>query len=282
MEAEDPGHEELDESMPDPDVVPKGVAVPETPSDKDREAHELTHLPSQPWCSVCVRAKGLTNGISEGQVIQFDYAYLSSVNEKGEQVRMRTLQDTSTDYGTACVIDVKGGGDKYANSSALSFLKELGYTRFRCRTDPEPAIKAMVDAVIKCLSDDRFVEQILPEATICESHASLGALEVAQSSARTNSSVATRRRRSIWVNRWCYSSVRAVACETRHLAVEQISAQTEWCDRVRKSERSVIQKKLMQFGERCHWLEAERITHKYDFWWAMEFGWDDTLHQTHT
>ena len=58
-EAEDPGHEELDESMPEPDVTPKGVAVPETPSDKDREAHELTHLPTQPWCSVCVRPRGV-------------------------------------------------------------------------------------------------------------------------------------------------------------------------------------------------------------------------------
>ena len=59
VEAEDPGHEELDESMPEPDAVPRGVSVPETPSDKDRAAHELTHLPTQPWCSVCVRAKGV-------------------------------------------------------------------------------------------------------------------------------------------------------------------------------------------------------------------------------
>ena len=59
VEAEDPGHEELDESMPEPDAVPRGVAVPETPSDKDREAHELRHLTTQPWCSVCVRAKGV-------------------------------------------------------------------------------------------------------------------------------------------------------------------------------------------------------------------------------
>ena len=110
-------------------------------------------------------------------VIQFDYAYLSSVNEKGEQVRMRTILDTSTGHGTACVIDMKGGGDKYVISSAVSFLKELGYTRFRCRTDPEPAIKAMVDSVIKCVSDDRVVEHILPEETIPESHGSLGALE---------------------------------------------------------------------------------------------------------
>ena len=93
-------------------------------------------------------------------VIIFDDAYWSSVNEKGEQVRMRTILDTSTGYGTACAIDVKGGGDKYAISSPVSFLKELGYTRFRCRTDPEPSIKAMVDAVIKCLSDGRVVEQM--------------------------------------------------------------------------------------------------------------------------
>ena len=38
---------------------------------------------------------------------------------------MRTILDTSTGFGTACVIDVNGGGDKYAISSAVSFLKEL-------------------------------------------------------------------------------------------------------------------------------------------------------------
>ena len=41
-------------------------------------------------------------------VIIFDYACWSSVNEKGEQVRMRAILDTSTGYGTACAIDVKG------------------------------------------------------------------------------------------------------------------------------------------------------------------------------
>ena len=49
-------------------------------------------------------------------VIQFDYAYLSSVTAKGEQVRIRTILDTSTGYGTACVIDAKGGGDKICDS----------------------------------------------------------------------------------------------------------------------------------------------------------------------
>ena len=130
--------------MPEPDVVPRGVAVTETPSEKDREAHELTRLSTQPWGSVCVRPKGVderhlrrpageraeAQGVDHMPVIQFDHAYLSSVNEKGEEVRMRTILDTSIDYGTACVIDVKGGGDKYAISSAVSFLGDWGTLDF--------------------------------------------------------------------------------------------------------------------------------------------------------
>ena len=108
-------------------------------------------------------------------------------------------------------------------SSAVSFLKE------NCRTDPEPAIKAMVGAVIKCLSDARAFEQILPEETIPESHASLGALHGWHNLFCTIfCKDKFERYDSIWVNRRCYSSVRAVACVTRHLAAEQISAKTEW------------------------------------------------------
>ena len=79
-------NEELDESMPEPDAVPRGEAVPETPSDKDREAHEFSHLPTQPWCCVCVRAKRVderhlrrpaveraeAQGVDHMLVIQFD------------------------------------------------------------------------------------------------------------------------------------------------------------------------------------------------------------------
>ena len=178
-------------------------------------------------------------------VIQFNYAYLSSINEKGEQVRMRTILDTSTSYGTACMIDVKGGGDKYGISSAVSFLKELEYIVFRCRTDPEPAIKAMVDAVIKCLSDDRVVDQILPEETIPESHASLGVLEgwhnLLQGQIRALRLDVEDLFGSIFgVSHQC------VPWLVRHatwLLNRFQRRQNEWCDRVRKFERSVIQKK---------------------------------------
>ena len=53
-------------------------------------------------------------------------------------MKMRTILDTNTGYGTACVTDVKGAGDKYAISSAVAFLKELKYSRFPCRDSSEP------------------------------------------------------------------------------------------------------------------------------------------------
>ena len=195
-------------------------------------------------------------------VIQFDYAYLSSINEKGEQVRMRTILDPSTGYGTACVIHMKGGGDKYAISSAVSFLKELGYTRFRCRTDPELAIKAMVDAVIKCLSDDRVVEQILPEETIPESRASLGALEgwhnLLQGQIRSlRLDVEDRFWSIVGVTHQC------VPWLVRHATwlLNRFQRRQNGATAFENLKGVSYQKPLMQFGERCHWLEAERITH---------------------
>ena len=123
-------------------------------------------------------------------------------------------------------------------SFAVSFLKELGYTRFRCRTDPEPAVKAMVDGVIKCLSDDRAVEQILPEETIPESHASLGALEG-------------------WHN-LLQEQIRAL----------RLDVEDRFGSIVGVTHQCVLLNPVMQFGERCHWLEAERITYKYDPRWG--------------
>ena len=42
------------------------------------------------------------------------------------------------------------------------------------------------------------------------------------------------------------------------------------------------EKPLMQFGERCHWLEADESRTNMILVGELEIGWDDTLHQTHT
>ena len=66
-------------------------------------------------CDISSRPTGKLadhHGVDHLPVIQFDYAYVSSGDASGQQVKMRTILDTSTGNGTACVIDVKGAGDK--------------------------------------------------------------------------------------------------------------------------------------------------------------------------
>ena len=49
---------------------PKVVRVPRTPTGKEREAHEATHLPHAEWCELCVRAC-LKQGSQTKQVAPF-------------------------------------------------------------------------------------------------------------------------------------------------------------------------------------------------------------------
>ena len=176
---------------------------------------------------------------------------------------MRTILDTSTGYGTACVIDVKGGRDKHAISSAVSFMKELGYTRFRCRTDPEPAIKAMVDSVIKCLSDDRVVDANPARRNnsreSCESRCFGGWHNLLQGQIRAlRLDVEDRFGSIVGVTHQCVSWLVRHATWLLNRFQRRQNGATAF-----ENLKGVSNKKpLMQFGERCHWLEAERITHK--------------------
>ena len=130
----------------------------------------------------------------------------------------------------------------------------------------------MVDAVIKCLSDDRAVEQILPEETIPESHASLGALEgwhnLLQRQIRAlRLDVEERFGSIVGVTHQC------VLWLVRHATwlLNRFQRRQNGATAFENLKRASYKKPLIQFGECCHSLEAERT-----------IGWDDTLHQTHT
>ena len=61
------------------------VPAPDEPTSDERRHHGLTHLPYQPWCNICVRARGRENRhVSRSQnqpgtpVIQCDYCFLKT------------------------------------------------------------------------------------------------------------------------------------------------------------------------------------------------------------
>ena len=51
VEEEEPAEEE-------DHMKPIVVRVPRTPTEKEREVHEATHLPHAEWCDYCVRGRG--------------------------------------------------------------------------------------------------------------------------------------------------------------------------------------------------------------------------------
>ena len=60
-----PVDEEMERELMGREVVEPPVAIevpaPDEPTSDERRHHGLTHLPDQPWCNVCVRARGREN-----------------------------------------------------------------------------------------------------------------------------------------------------------------------------------------------------------------------------
>ena len=80
--------------------VPIEVPAPDEPTSDERRHHGLTHLPYQPWCNICVRARGRENRhVSRSQnqpgtpVIQCDYCFLKT-EEDAPMVTVLVAIDT--------------------------------------------------------------------------------------------------------------------------------------------------------------------------------------------
>ena len=86
VEAEDPGHEELDESMPEPDAVPEEWRFLKHRQTKILK-HTNSHISPRRRGAACVfEPEGLTNGISAGQ--QVNVQRPRSGSHAGDSVRL--------------------------------------------------------------------------------------------------------------------------------------------------------------------------------------------------
>ena len=99
------GPEEEEEAGEDPNQEgeekrrSKARAAPEEPSEKDREEHEMTHLPYQAWCPHCVAGKAPNEAhrkqeaeedkmIDEGKVLRIGIDFWFMTDEENEKGQM--------------------------------------------------------------------------------------------------------------------------------------------------------------------------------------------------
>ena len=129
--------------------------VPREPSEFEKQKHNLTHIPFQPWCTSCVKGKAQadphkrTERIiedSELPVIQCDYLMLKDTAGTGG-LKVLSMYVRTFGYGMPTVVETKGPTDSYATTWAVKMLNFLGLSDIILQCDPEPSLIKWAEGV---------------------------------------------------------------------------------------------------------------------------------------
>ena len=166
--------------MDDDRVLVESGPVPHEPSEFEKQEHNLTHIPFQPWCTSCVKGKAQaephkrTERIiedSELPVIQCDYLMLKDVAGTGE-LKVLSMYVTTFGYGMSTVVETKGPTDMFATMWAVKMLNFLVLSDIILQCDPEPSLIKWAESV-KSKRTERTVIRSSPR----RSHQSNGRVE---------------------------------------------------------------------------------------------------------
>ena len=150
--------------------------VPHEPSEFEKQKHNLTHIPFQPWCTSCVKSKAQaephtrTERIiedSELPVIQCDYFMLKDVAGTGG-LKMLSMYVRTFGYGMSTVVETKIPTDMFATMWAVRMLNFLGLSDIY----PEPSLINWAESV-----KSRRTERTVIRSSRRRSHQSNGGVE---------------------------------------------------------------------------------------------------------
>ena len=143
---------------------PIAARIPGEPTRQEREEHMVTHVPYRQWCQHCVSGKAKSmphlsaaKHTREVPVLALDYTYMKERQAEGEECGMPILVgcDASAARGGtghifARVVPAKGV-QEYAVQALSAEVALLGHKELILKSDGEPAIQALKEAVKACL-----------------------------------------------------------------------------------------------------------------------------------
>ena len=150
-------------------VVRKGY----DPTRREVEEHMVNHLPYRSWCAHCVKgsAKGLQHRAKDKEdkeeervaLVSIDYMFMHDKQGEGEERGMPILvaRDRKSKITRARVVPQKGR-HWYAIKVLKGIMMSLGYKRAILKSDQEPAILSLKEAVINELGIE-VIEEESPE-----------------------------------------------------------------------------------------------------------------------
>ena len=131
--------------------IPKMLKTPYSPTAKEVEEHEATHLPYQPWCPHCIQGKAPNRAHRKSArdqvekdgvpVVVMDYMFMSS-KEQDKMSPILVMKDMKSKHVFAHVVSRKGTSNAWIVKRLTEDLDSLGYgwTKVIIRSDQEYSI----------------------------------------------------------------------------------------------------------------------------------------------
>ena len=195
-EAPQVAEEEAAEDASEEGVAAKAKPLQSQPTRDDVAHHNLTHIPYRSWCECCVKGRAVDDphrraghGHSDVEVVSLDYCWMTETRQERLQRKLAqlagrpyskpsgqpilVLKTRNTQVVAASVVPVKGA---HAHSVDLivKFLKFVGERKVILKSDQEPAILALKDAV---MAHSEF--NVSGEESAVGDHSGNGAIEQA-------------------------------------------------------------------------------------------------------
>ena len=147
------------------------LPAPVLPSKAEVEAHNVSHLPFRSWCSACVRGRGLSMGHrkvdaetkQDEQIptISVDYGFFGQPEDKAHcTLPVLIVRDRKSKGIWSHPVPAKGVTHPYPAKALMADLDFMGYKRVILKSDQEPSILALCEAV-----KHGWHGEIVPEAS---------------------------------------------------------------------------------------------------------------------
>eukprot|EP00435_Cladocopium_sp_Y103_P040582 s1727_g11.t1 len=134
----------------------RGQSIPRMPTKTERQLHELSHWPCEPWCDHCVaaRAKGdphraagaeREEGHSEFPVVSLDYCFTRGLKEPEELDK----EDLRLYGGDVRVPGKSKSHVKFLAEQLIRFIAERRFSTCTFKADGEPAMRLLLEVTQK-------------------------------------------------------------------------------------------------------------------------------------
>jgi len=141
------------------------------PTLQEKNEHRKTHLPFRPWCPICVRGRAKNwahykakkeEDEEKGPSVSFDYCFLrDKVGDPSLPVLVG--KDRATGALVAHAVPEKGAGLEWTAKQVCRDLVKLGIGgQVVLKADQEPALKSVLEEVIKLRGSDRTIPEFSP------------------------------------------------------------------------------------------------------------------------